>query len=124
MQSTLSPEDEAQLTQLEESMWIEATRFDVSFMQRVLAADFFEFGRSGRAYTREAALDAVRRAIGIALPLRELSIRSLDQRTALVTYISESDGSGGHECARRSSIWSKTSQGWQLRFHQGTPLAP
>lgn len=124
MQSTLSPDDEAHLTQIKGSMGVEATRFDESFMQRVLAAGFFEFGRPRRTYTREAALGVVRHAIGIVLPLRELSIRSRDQRIALGTYISGSDGSGRHEYARRSSISSQTSQSWQLRFHQGAARAP
>ncbi|MDJ0536629.1 MAG: hypothetical protein QNJ70_29770 [Xenococcaceae cyanobacterium MO_207.B15] len=28
----------------------------------------------------------------------------------------------GEKRALRSSIWSRTPQGWQIRFHQGTPL--
>lgn len=123
MQSVLSPEDQALLTRLEESLWIEASRFDGSFMQRTLAADFFEFGRSGRMHTREAVLKAPHDAIGAVLPLRELRIRLIDESTAQITYISETESAeGGRLLARRSSIWSKTSLGWQLRFHQGTPV--
>jgi hypothetical protein len=54
IQSVLSPENRAPLTRLEDSMWIEATLFGESFMQSVLATDLFEFGRSGRAHTRDA----------------------------------------------------------------------
>ncbi|MHB1869342.1 MAG: DUF4440 domain-containing protein [Steroidobacteraceae bacterium] len=105
-------------------MWIEATLFDESFMQSVLATDVFEYGRSGRAQTRDAALGAVRRAIDVVLPLRELRIRNRDGKTARVAYSSESDVAGRHVRARRSSMRSKTPQGWRLRFHQGAPLAP
>jgi hypothetical protein len=122
MKSIPSQEDLAALTRLEESMWIEATRFDESFMQGALASDFFEFGRSGRMHTREAVLSCPRRVIGSVLPLRELAIRLLDENTAQVTYISETENAAGRLIARRSSIWSKTSRGWQLRFHQGTPI--
>ena len=123
MNSAPSPEDRVELTRLEESMWIEVTRFDQSFMEAVLAADFFEFGKSGMSHTREAVLSATPHVIGITLPLRDLQIRLLDVNTAHVTYMSETHDSGGHLYARRSSIWSRTSNGWQLRFHQGTPIS-
>jgi hypothetical protein len=45
--------DYEKLKQLEESLWRSETRFDNEYMNRTLAPDFFEFGRSGRAYTRE-----------------------------------------------------------------------
>ena len=105
-------------------MWIEPTRFNESFMQGALASDFFEFGRSGRMHTRDAVVSAARHVIGIVLPLRELGIRLLDENTAQITYISETESAAGRLLARRSSIWSKTSQGWKLRFHQGTPIPP
>lgn len=73
-------------------------------------------------HTRDAVLSAKRQVTGIVLPLRELAIRLLDENTAQITYISETENAGGRLLARRSSIWSKTSKGWQLRFHQGTPI--
>jgi hypothetical protein len=124
MNSVLLAEDHAQLTRLEESMWIEATRFNEAFMKNALAPDFFEFGKSGKMYTRDAVLGAVHRAIDITLPLRDFGIRLLDENTAQITYISEAGSGDVRLRARRSSIWSRTSQGWQLRFHQGTPFPP
>jgi hypothetical protein len=74
--------------------------------------------------TREAVLSTTRHAIRIALPLRDLRIRLLDKNTAQITDISEAESAdGGRSPARRSSIWFKTPLGWQLRFHQGTPVA-
>lgn len=101
---------------------MEATRFDESFMEQVLARDFFEFGKSGRMHTRDAVLSVAPHVIGIVLPLRELRVRLLDENTAHITYISETHGAGGHLRARRSSIWCRSSRGWELRFHQGTPI--
>jgi hypothetical protein len=124
MISVLSAEDHAQLARLEESMWIEAARFNEAFMQNTLAPDFFEFGKSGKLHTRDAVLGTARRAIDITLPLRDFGIRLLDENTAQITYISETGSRDDRLLARRSSIWSKTSQGWQLRFHQGTPIPP
>ena len=124
MNGVLSAKDHALLRRLEESMWIEATRWDKSFMQGPLASDFFEVGGSGRIHTRDAVLGAAPHVIAAVLPLRELEIRRLDDNTAQLTYISESGSAAGRLLARRSSIWSRTSRGWQLRFHQGTPIPP
>lgn len=40
------------LRQLEESLWRAETRFDSVSMDRLLATDYFEFGRSGKVYSR------------------------------------------------------------------------
>jgi hypothetical protein len=73
-------------------------------------------------HTREAILGAAHRAIDIDLTLRDIEILLLDKNTAQVAYISEAGNGDGRLPARRSSIWSKNSPGWQLRFHQGTPV--
>jgi hypothetical protein len=122
MGPSLSAEDLGQLVRLEESMWLEATRYDPSFMQQALASDFFEFGRSGKRHSRDAVIAAARQEIRVVLPLRDLAVRLISNDAAQVTYISEMEGEAGPQLALRSSIWSKTSKGWQLRFHQGTPM--
>jgi hypothetical protein len=122
--TALSDSDRAQLTQLEESMWRAATRFDLAFMEKTLAPDFFEFGRSGRVWSRDQILDMAGRTIEAALPLPNLRIRLLDADTAHVTYDSAVVYDGAVEHAHRSSIWSRRSNGWVLRFHQGTPFRP
>ena len=52
----LSEEDYTLLTRLEEDMWREIMRFDRTFQEQQFADDFFEFGRSGRVYTREQTI--------------------------------------------------------------------
>ena len=124
MNSILSDDDRAALTQLEENMWREEIRFDIDFMDRTLAPDFFEYGRSGSLYTREQSLAVTRQPIDAILPLPGLSIRLLDQNTARVTYNSAVSYDGLVEHGRRNSICSKTDSGWVMRFHQGTPYVP
>jgi hypothetical protein len=58
------------------------------------------------------------------LPLPNLRIRLLDADTAQVTYDSTVRYDGEVEHGHRSSIWSRTADGWVLRFHQGTPFPP
>jgi hypothetical protein len=120
----LSEEDHAILTRLEEGMWREVTRFDRTFQEQQFATDFFEFGRSGRVYTRDQIIQLDSQPIHAVLPLPNLAIRLLDQNTAQVTYNSQVEYDSIVEHARRSSIWSRTESGWVICFHQGTPYQP
>jgi hypothetical protein len=89
-------------------------------MERVLAADFFEFGRSGRIHDRAAILAMPGNPIDAKLPLRNFTARLVAVDVVLVTYISEVRD-GKVAAGNRSSLWTRTPLGWQLRFHQGTP---
>ena len=118
----LSNQDCKNLELLEEGLWRSEVRFDLKRMDEILAPDFFEFGRSGRAYTREDTLGIPAQPINAKLPLRDFKARLLDTNVAQVTYVSAVTYEGVEELARRSSIWSRTEHGWQLRFHQGTAI--
>ena len=120
----ISKEDRAVLTRLEEDMWREETRFDIQFMERTLASDFFEYGRSGRTYTREQSLAVPRQPTDAVLPLPNLRVRLINEDTAQLTYDSAVTYDGIVEHGHRSSIWSRTPDGWVMRFHQGTPYVP
>jgi hypothetical protein len=121
--SELSEEDRRALTRLEEAMWREETRFDKAFMEQALAPDFFEFGRSGRTYTRQQILDLPKEPVVAQRLLEDLRVRLLDANTAQLTYNSRVRYRDVVESARRSSIWSRSGDTWVLRFHQGTPYA-
>ena len=110
-----------ELTRLEESLWLRATRFDESYMRTVLAEDFFEFGRSGKTYNIEECLSAPDEEINAVLPLRSLAFHEVAQGVIQLTYISEVTY-GSTEYANRSSIWVQLADGWKLKFHQGTPI--
>ena len=94
----------------------------MDWMERTLAPDFFEFGRSGRIYSREDTLGLESQPIDARLPLKNFEARLLSPDVALVTYISAVTYNGVEDIGNRSSIWSRTKIGWQLRFHQGTPV--
>lgn len=123
MADELSEEDRRALMRLEEAMWREETRFDLAFMERALAPDFFEFGRSGRTYTRQQILDFPKAPIAAQLPLEDFRVRLLDANTVQLTYNSHVRYQDVMEHGRRSSIWSRSGDTWVLRFHQGTPYA-
>ncbi len=114
-----------EMRQLEESLW-RSTRYDSALMDETFAADFFEFGRSGRTYERAEMLfatDPVHK-IDAILPLPNFQVRYLSDDIVQVTYVSEVKYDHETQRSNRSSIWSRTPSGWQLRFHQGTAISP
>jgi hypothetical protein len=126
LNTSLSESDLTTLHRLEKELWIAATRYDPTYMNVVFAPDFFEFGRSGRVWSRQELLLKEGRAIVAVHPLPNFVARSLTWDVAQVTYESHVTYDGTVEYARRSSIWSRadTAVGWRLRFHQGTPFQP
>ena len=60
-----------QLQRLEEGMWLTSTRSDREWMERHLAPDFHEVGRSGRRWTRGEILAMPIGEIESTMPLPE-----------------------------------------------------
>ena len=109
---------EQRLIELEWALWRAETRFDTDFMERTLAADFREFGRSGRVYERADTLAVT--GVSIEANLRDFQLSLLADDIALLTYVSEVQHAT-LDLANRTSIWVHRDGRWQLRFHQGTP---
>ena len=118
----LSEQDRRELEALEEGLWRAETRFDRAWMEGVLAPDFFEFGRSGRIYSREDTLNIPAQPIDARLPLRGFDVRLLSPGVAQATYTSAVTYRGEEQLANRSSIWLRTEDGWRLLFHQTTAV--
>lgn len=118
----LSDQEKWDLELLEEGLWRADVRFDRRRMDSILAPDFFEFGRSGRIHRREAILATPPQPLVARLPLMDFKARLLDANLAQVTYVSTVTYQGVDERSTRSSLWSRTTDGWLLRFHQGTAV--
>lgn len=108
------------LKKLEESLWNNETRFSKKHMNQILAEDFVEFGRSGRIYKREDTLAVPENEALTEYHFENFQVRQIDENVFLVTYVSRVMFDE-LEIANRSSLWLKTSGGWLLQFHQGTP---
>jgi hypothetical protein len=118
----ISSEDREQLEHLEQELWY--PDIDTKRLHELLAEDFFEFGRSGRVWYKKDTITTVPQIKDTIFPLPELHIRLLHQDIAQVSYDSAFTYNGIVEYTHRSSIWSRTSDSWELRFHQGTPFLP
>lgn len=90
--------------------------------ERMTAPDFWEIGASGRRYSRELVLDTVekRYAQGPYPDVWETAdfyCRVLAPELFQVTYTLLQNQ---FRKTRRSTIWRRTAEGWQIVFHQGT----
>jgi hypothetical protein len=89
--------------------------------ERMTATDFWAIGASGRRYDRRFVLDELERRY--AAPhtddweATDFECRSLAKNLYLVTYVLLQDG---HRRSRRSTIWQRVDDDWQIVFHQGT----
>jgi hypothetical protein len=102
-----------------------AFRRDRTEVAALLAADFFEFGASGRIWNRDQILHLLATEDYSPPALEDFACRSLAEGVVLVTYrtVRTNAETGLRESALRSSIWVLESGKWVVRFHQGTQEA-
>jgi hypothetical protein len=89
---------------------------------RLMAADYWETGATGRRYGREQILDEMDRRYtsGLYEDIWETSdfhCRQLAENVYLLTYTLLQDK---QRLTRRATIWQRTQEGWQIAYHQGT----
>lgn len=91
--------------------------------ERMMEADFWEVGASGRRYSRQYVLDVLdARRHSCDEDVWETSdfhCRELAPNIYLLTYTLLQ----GQRRTRRSTIWSRASGDWKIVFHQGTEVA-
>ena len=117
-QEPLQEEDHTSLLlHLELQLMDPAFRRNRKAVSALLAADFREFGSSGRIWSRETILDLLATEDYPSAPaVEDFALQLLAPDTALVTYRTIR----AEQSTLRSSIWKHNQIGWQVLFHQGT----
>ena len=113
------PPVEKLLRHLEESLLQPAFRNSPEAIDALLAAEFIEFGSSGRVYDKQQALESLRAETTTRRSLTDFTTRLLAPGVVLVTYRALRHDESP-TCSLRSSIWKLTDGRWQIVFHQGT----
>lgn len=96
-------------------------------LEQLLHPDFHEVGRSGHTYSRDTVINYLSTSSAPApVESSDHAAHLLSENCALLTYRSAQASADGSpvNAALRSSIWLRTPQGWQLFYHQGTPMPP
>lgn len=109
----------------EEELFKQTVRGSPEAVDRFLAENFVEFGRSGRVYGKDAvirSLAAEDAKVTQTLTASNFDLKSLADGVVLLTYRSCRQSEDGEELhSLRSSIWKLIGGRWQMVFHQGTP---
>ena len=81
---------------------------------------FWEVGASGRRYSREFVLDTLEERyshpVKESWESKDFHCREIAPGNYLITYTLLQ----GARLTRRSTIWRRSTQGWQVLYHQGT----
>lgn len=83
----------------------------------LLHPEFSETGSSGEVYDRSQMIEMMASEDPGEVMIMDFGVRWVTDDVALVTY--RSVGLSGRE-ARRSSVWVRRDERWQLLHHQGT----
>jgi hypothetical protein len=113
-----------QLRALEIELHRIETRTNPLRLDQLLHADFVEFARSGRTYTRNDVLYEFLSGSSLEpVEADDFELAEPGPGVALLTYTSAHRNPAGalYRQTLRSSIWIETDRGWVMRFHQGTP---
>ena len=112
----------AQLQLLESALLLPDIRRDRAQVAALLAEDFLEFGSSGRVWKREQILDLLETEDYRPPAMEDFQCHLLAEDVALVTYRTvRIDAQTGNSLdVLRSSVWTRVTGEWRVRFHQGT----
>lgn len=111
----------AELQRLELALLDPGVRRDRDQVAALLDEEFLEFGASGRVWTRETTFALLSSETFTTPAVEDFSCYWLGSDIMLVTYRAvRIDARGERAATLRSSIWTKRSGTWKMRFHQGT----
>jgi hypothetical protein len=92
-----------------------------SDLEKMMAPEFWEVGASGKRYDRKFVLDLLEERhanpVSEQLEAGDFRCQQLAVDLFLLTYTLVQEGS---RKTRRTTIWRRTPEGWQIVFHQGT----
>ncbi len=113
------------LLKLEQQLMDPVFRRNREQVSALLAEDFREFGSSGRVWTKATILDYLAPEIPQPAPVVEdFAIQHLSPEIVLATYrvVRAQSDPNMPQVSLRSSLWTRSRDGWQILFHQGTKV--
>jgi hypothetical protein len=92
-----------------------------SDLEKMTAPEFWEVGASGKCYSREYVLDLLEERYANPVPEQleasDFQCQLLAPDLYLLTYRLLQDRT---RKTRRTTIWRRAPEGWQIVYHQGT----
>jgi ribonuclease HI len=104
---------------LETEALLRGSGADRATLESLLHPEFWLVDASGAAHTRDEALASLMGSARPPFEPTDAASRELASGLYQLSYVLTRGG----VVTRRSSLWRRTASGWQLLFHQATPLA-
>ena len=112
---------EEELTELELQTLNQTVRADPSKIGALLHEDFFEFGVSGRKWSKAELMNTLPAEAAIdEVEIHNFSLRHLGRDHVLLGYKLIVRRARRTSTSLRSSIWERSGDTWLMVFHQGT----
>ncbi len=111
-----------ELLRLEKSLLDPNARKSVVEINKLLADEFIEFGKSGEIHTKSDEMKGLPTGEEFKYKMASFQSKQLAKDVVLVTYkitIKEKNDNAAIS-SLRSSIWKLIKNRWQIVFHQGT----
>ena len=111
-----------ELLRLEKSLLDPSVRKSVAEINKLLADEFIEFGKSGKIHTKSDEMKGLPTGEEFKYKMDSFQSKQLAKDVVLVTYkitIKEKIDRTAIS-SLRSSIWKLIKNRWQIVFHQGT----
>ena len=112
----------AEIVALESALNCRVAAADGRGIESLLSPQFYEFGASGKFWTYNTIVDALKDEPIAKVQMTYVEVIQLAEDTVLLTYraIRAVEGEKNEVCSLRSSIWSRADGNWLMIFHQGT----
>lgn len=114
------------LEKLEKELLTHNIRKNPDKLNLLLDDNFCEIGSSGRVWTKQAAIEVLKKESFVETQIKQFQFTLLDETVALITYlahrkmaINKPDADSYH-----SSVWVFRENEWKIIFHQGTLIVP
>ncbi|MFC7365570.1 MULTISPECIES: DUF4440 domain-containing protein [Bhargavaea] len=107
------------ILKLEQELLDNSVRKDPARFGPLLDECFFEFGQSGRRFSKADCL-ADGTLGSVDLRISHFGLHPIGEGSVLAVYRTEDRETG--KTANRSSIWKSDGICWKMIFHQGTPV--
>lgn len=110
--------------ELEMSLLKPEVRSSKEALDKLLADDFIEFGTSGNKYTKVDILERLPSNTNkVVYIVSDFSVEIPSENLAITTFKTERTMDDQDKViSQRSSHWRKTDIGWQMFFHEATPI--
>ena len=108
------------LEQWELELLTSAARSSIERLDALIADDFMEIGSSGMTFGKDAVMEHLPLEQDKTFQASQVCSRMLSETVGLVTYLCLRTQGDTQLLTKRSSIWTKRGDAWQMTYHQAT----